>query len=156
MADRVPPWATPPVVRDRLYVERIPSAGAPAAERWAVDGKAAYLVGRQTEAVDIPCQHKSASRVHACLAHRGEHLFLVDLGSVHGEHCNQNAFGPPWSICSHHVNRLAPAGVIATALVPFSMLSACNCVNHHLVSVRPCLMPYGSASAAHANTIGPH
>ena len=86
MANQVPAWATHPAFRDRLYVERIPSAGASAAERWAVDGKAAYLVGRQAEAVDIPCQHKSASRVHACLAHRGERLFLVDLGSVHGEH----------------------------------------------------------------------
>ena len=94
MTDKVPAWATPPDVRDRLYVERITSAGAPAAERWAVDGKAAYLVGRQTEAVDIPCQHKSASRVHACLAHRGKCLFLVDLGSIHGEHGIRNNARP--------------------------------------------------------------
>ena len=83
----MPAWATTPAVRDRLFVERIPaSAGTAAAERWNVDSKPAYLVGRQAEAVDIPCLHKSASRVHACLAHRGEGLFLLDLGSVHGKH----------------------------------------------------------------------
>ena len=86
MADKVPAWATNPAPRDRMYVERIPSAGTSATERWNVDDKPAYTVGRQTEAVDVPCQHKSASRVHACIAHRGENLFLIDLGSVHGEH----------------------------------------------------------------------
>ena len=69
MTARVPAWATTPLTRDRLYVELVPS-GAPATGRWNVDGKAAYLIGRTTEAVDIPCAHKSASRVHACLAHR--------------------------------------------------------------------------------------
>jgi hypothetical protein len=84
MADRVPAWATTPLTRDRLYVELLPSA-APATERWNVDSKAAYLIGRSADAVDIPCPHKSASRVHACLAHRDEALYLLDLGSVHGE-----------------------------------------------------------------------
>ena len=84
MADRVPAWATTPLTRDRLYVELVFSA-APVTERWSVDSKAAYLIGRSADAVDIPCAHKSASRVHACLAHREGAVYLVDLGSVHGE-----------------------------------------------------------------------
>ena len=94
MVGTMPAWATSPAIRDRLYVERIPSSGTSAAERWNVDSKPAYLIGRQTEAVDVPCQHKSASRVHACLAHRGGGLFLVDLGSVHGEHQPSHSIAP--------------------------------------------------------------
>ena len=83
---RVPAWASPPERSGNLYLQPVPPLGSAPQRSWCVDRKAGYLLGRNTDAVDVPVDHKSASRVHACLAHGpapGE-LHLLDLGSVHG------------------------------------------------------------------------
>jgi hypothetical protein len=88
MAEHIPKWAAVPERTGRLYLEMVaPSGSAPKhdSERWCVDRKAGYLLGRNADAVDVAVDHKSASRVHACLAHGPEgELHLLDLGSVHG------------------------------------------------------------------------
>jgi FHA domain len=89
MADHIPEWAVEPKPSNRTrfkLVSQPPSGTDTAAESWPLH-KAAYLLGRNGQAVDICIAHKSASRVHACLAHdaAGE-LFLVELGSAHGAH----------------------------------------------------------------------
>lgn len=88
MADSIQAWATAPKKTNGFGLEIIskpPAGSEEKPQRWYVDEKAAYLLGRNGQAVDICISHKSASRVHACLAYDGNgHLFLVDLGSAHG------------------------------------------------------------------------
>lgn len=90
MADRIPAWAAAPRPahsRVLLLTADRPDAGDESLESWTVDDKAAYLLGRNGQAVDICVPHKSSSRVHACLAYDAENLlYLVDLGSAHGAH----------------------------------------------------------------------
>lgn len=95
MAAHIPAWATLPQRTGRLYLEEVPPPGFRTSEHpsecWCVDRKAGYLLGRNADAVDVAVDHKSASRVHACLAHGGAgDVHLLDLGSVHGD--------PPLSI----------------------------------------------------------
>ena len=89
MADYIPEWAVEPKPSNGSrfkLVSQPPSGGDAAAESWPLH-KAAYLLGRNGQAVDICIAHKSASRVHACLAHDAAGvLLLVELGSAHGAH----------------------------------------------------------------------
>jgi len=89
MADNMPKWAAAPSRSGHaglLLTAEALEGGDRTPESWHVDEKAAYMLGRNGQVVDICVAHKSASRVHACLAYDAEgELFLVDLGSAHGE-----------------------------------------------------------------------
>lgn len=101
MADNMPKWAAAPSRSGQsglLLTAEALEDGDRTPESWHVDEKAAYMLGRNGQAVDICVAHKSASRVHACLAYDAEEdLFLVDLNSAHGE--------------QYCVQRLHPAGM---------------------------------------------
>lgn len=49
-----------------------------------------YVLGRQPDIVDIPCENPTISRRHAVLQHKdtGE-LYVYDLGSTHGTFLNK-------------------------------------------------------------------
>ena len=89
MGERIPKWAVTPERTGILYLEMVlPLERAPnnCNERWCIDRKAGYLLGRNSDAVDVTVDHKSASRVHACLVHNSAgDIHLIDLGSVHGK-----------------------------------------------------------------------
>lgn len=89
MGDHIPDWAATPKGSGKCslsLVSQPPKDSDAEPQSWHVDKQAAYLLGRNGQAVDACIAHKSASRVHACLAYdRNGHLYLVDLGSAHGE-----------------------------------------------------------------------
>lgn len=62
------------VVKDEKLLERLPLSGA----------KESWLFGREISEVDFGLQHHSVSRKHAALTRQGNHLFITDMGSVHG------------------------------------------------------------------------
>ena len=79
----VPPWAVQPSKQGEKFLQGTTEDGTVTVV--PVDAKSAYLLGRNGQVCDVTVDHKSASRVHACLAHHKEGtLYLVDLGSVHG------------------------------------------------------------------------
>ena len=52
-------------------------------ESYPIDGKAYYLFGKETSAVDIALVDNSASRQHAALMHHEDgKTYLIDLQSV--------------------------------------------------------------------------
>lgn len=88
MDDHIPDWAVTPKRGGKssfsLAAEPLKDSDAEP-QSWHVGKKAAYLLGRNGQAVDVCVAHKSASRVHACLAYDDKvDLYLVDLGSAHG------------------------------------------------------------------------
>lgn len=67
------------VLKDGVIVEEI-----------ALGGKEYFLLGRQRDAVDIPMDHPSISRVHAVLNYRDDGaLMLLDLQSAQGSMLNK-------------------------------------------------------------------
>ena len=77
----IPAWA----VKPRQTGAKLRHIQANSSTEHAVDGKAAYTFGRNGQACDFGVDHKSVSRMHACLAHHSSGgLYLIDLDSRHG------------------------------------------------------------------------
>ncbi|CAL5218606.1 g303 [Coccomyxa viridis] len=82
MAGTLPDWAHTPKSKG-WYVQ----TAAENAERTdiAADDNPGLFIGRNGQVCEIEVAHKSASRVHACIAYdESQQPFLVDLGSTHG------------------------------------------------------------------------
>ncbi|KAK9809044.1 hypothetical protein WJX72_008359 [[Myrmecia] bisecta] len=91
--EHIPRWARAPIRPGEKFLHITKEDGS--TEVVPIDRKAAYLLGRNGQVCDVTIDHKSSSRVHACLAHHKEGiLYLVDLGSVHGTHVNGEKVEP--------------------------------------------------------------
>ncbi|KAK9821798.1 hypothetical protein WJX81_006790 [Elliptochloris bilobata] len=83
-ADLLPAWAAPP---PDAQAALLASAEGVETQRVPFGEKTALLIGRNGQVCDVIVEHKSSSRVHACVAHDSTgKAWLVDLGSVHGVH----------------------------------------------------------------------
>ncbi|CAK0736436.1 hypothetical protein CVIRNUC_000746 [Coccomyxa viridis] len=82
MSEKLPDWAAVPSSKG-WYVHT--SAEDSQDSDHAADGKAGLLIGRNNQICEIEVLHKSASRVHACIAFDAKQQpFIVDLSSTHG------------------------------------------------------------------------
>ena len=81
----VPSWAVKPETTQRIFLQIRPDSQA-SPEQTCIDTKPGYLIGRNGQTCDFPVPDKSASRIHACIAHKASQgPVLLDLGSVHGD-----------------------------------------------------------------------
>lgn len=84
MSDKVPSWAVAPAQAGSWQLTTERTEGMPS-ESWLIDDKPGSLIGRNGQIVDVVVDHKSSSRVHACIAFDAAgDPYLVDLGSAHG------------------------------------------------------------------------
>ncbi|CAL8470102.1 g9644 [Coccomyxa elongata] len=81
MADHIPDWAQEPQQKGLVVEARHPDGKK---GKVALDSRAGILFGRNGQVCNCEVAHKSASRVHACLAYDGETFQIQDLASSHG------------------------------------------------------------------------
>ncbi|BDA44121.1 probable nuclear inhibitor of protein phosphatase 1 at N-terminal half [Coccomyxa sp. Obi] len=81
MADHITDWAQVPKQKGFVVEARHPDGKK---GRVALDDRAGILFGRNGQVCNCEVAHKSASRVHACLAYDGEKFQIQDLASSHG------------------------------------------------------------------------
>ena len=82
MGRDIPAWAVTPR-QTGMLLRHVTADGI--IKKYSVDAKSAYTFGRNEQACDFGVDHKSVSRVHACLAHHASGgVYLLDLGSRHG------------------------------------------------------------------------
>lgn len=82
MGFRPPPWASQP---SRVSSLEVYSEAGDKQEVLPVDGKAYYVFGRESTAVDVVLKSSDASGTHAALVHHEDgKSYLIDLQSTHG------------------------------------------------------------------------